>query len=59
MKSLFLKVKTYFNESMSELKKVNWLSKKEVIDLSLRVIIFSLIVSLILSIFDALILTIY
>jgi preprotein translocase SecE subunit len=53
------RISKYIKESLAEIKKVNWLSKNEVIILSIRVIIFSLIVALILSIFDAIILTIY
>ncbi len=53
------RVKKYISESVNELKKVNWLSKNEVLSFSLKVIIFSLLMALILGIFDAIILNIY
>jgi len=57
--NFFSNIKKYIEESLAELKKVNWPSRNEVVSLSIRVIIFSLIVALILSFFDAIILTIY
>lgn len=56
---MFDRLKKYINESVGELKKVNWLTRQEVISLSIKVIIFSLLISLILGIFDALILNIF
>jgi len=48
------KIKNYLKESFLELKKVKWLTKKETTDLTLEVIIFSLIFVIIYGIFDAL-----
>jgi len=48
------KVKNYLKESFTELKKVKWLTKGETINLTLEVIIFSLIFVVIYGIFDAL-----
>jgi preprotein translocase SecE subunit len=48
------KIKNYLKDSFNELKKVNWLSKKETVDLTIEVIIFSLIFVIIYGIFEAL-----
>jgi preprotein translocase SecE subunit len=49
------KIKNYLKESFLELKKVKWLTKEETINLTLEVIIFSLIFIIIYGIFDALV----
>jgi preprotein translocase SecE subunit len=49
------KIKNYLKESFLELKKVNWLTREETINLTLEVIIFSLIFVVIYGIFDALV----
>jgi len=49
------KIKNYLKESFLELKKVKWLTREETINLTLEVIIFSLIFVLIYGIFDALV----
>ncbi|MCL4358317.1 MAG: preprotein translocase subunit SecE [Patescibacteria group bacterium] len=36
------KIKNYFKESISELRKVNWLTKNETIQMTIEVIMFSL-----------------
>jgi preprotein translocase SecE subunit len=48
------KIKNYLKESFLELKKVKWLTREETINLTLEVIIFSLIFVIIYGIFDAL-----
>jgi preprotein translocase SecE subunit len=48
------KIKNYLKESFLELKKVKWLTKEETINLTLEVIIFSLVFVVIYGIFDAL-----
>ena len=47
------KIQNYLKESFLELKKVKWLTKEETINLTLEVIIFSLIFVVIYGIFDA------
>jgi len=47
------KLKNYLKESFLELKKIKWLTRKETIDMTLEVIIFSLIFVIIYGIFDA------
>jgi len=47
------KIKNYLKESFLELKKVNWLTRQETLDLTLQVILFSLIFVVIYGIFDA------
>jgi preprotein translocase SecE subunit len=49
------KIKNYLQESFLELKKVKWLTREETINLTLEVIIFSLIFVVIYGIFDALV----
>jgi preprotein translocase SecE subunit len=49
------KIKNYLKESFLELKKVKWLTREETINLTLEVIIFSLIFIVIYGIFDALV----
>jgi preprotein translocase SecE subunit len=49
------KIKNYLKESFLELKKVKWLTREETINLTLEVIIFSLIFVVIYGIFDALV----
>jgi preprotein translocase SecE subunit len=48
------KIKNYLKESFLELKKVKWLTREETTNLTLEVIIFSLIFVVIYGIFDAL-----
>jgi len=48
------KIKTYFTESYNELKKVNWPTKSETVNLTLIVIGFSLVVALFLGLLDIL-----
>ena len=48
------RIKNYLKESFWELKKVKWLTKEETINLTLEVILFSLIFIFIYGIFDAL-----
>jgi preprotein translocase SecE subunit len=48
------KIKNYLKESFLELKKVKWLTKEETINLTLEVVIFSLIFVIVYGIFDAL-----
>ena len=47
------KIKNYLRESFLELRKVKWLTREETINLTLEVIIFSLIFIVIYGIFDA------
>ncbi|KKT74509.1 MAG: hypothetical protein UW70_C0052G0004 [Candidatus Peregrinibacteria bacterium GW2011_GWA2_44_7] len=42
----------YFSDSFSELRKVTWPTKEQLVQLTIIVIIFSLIVALILGILD-------
>jgi preprotein translocase SecE subunit len=49
------KIKNYLKESFLELKKVKWLTREETINLTLEVIIFSLIFVVIYGIFDAIV----
>jgi preprotein translocase SecE subunit len=49
------KIKNYLKESFLELKKVKWLTREETINLTLEVIIFSLVFVVIYGIFDALV----
>lgn len=51
---MFDKIKNYLKESLNEFKKVNWLSRKETLNLTLEVIGFSLIFVLVFGLFDAL-----
>ncbi len=50
----FEKIKSYLKDSFNELKKVNWLSRKETINLTVEILIFSLIFVLLYGLFDAL-----
>jgi preprotein translocase SecE subunit len=52
------KIKNYLKESFLELKKVKWLTREETINLTLEVIIFSLIFVVIYGIFDSLVVSI-
>jgi preprotein translocase SecE subunit len=52
------KIKNYLKESFLELKKVKWLTKEDTINLTLEVIIFSLIFVVIYGIFDSLVVSI-
>lgn len=52
--NMISKIKTYFTESYNELKKVNWPTKSETVNLTLIVIGFSLIVALFLGLLDIL-----
>jgi preprotein translocase SecE subunit len=47
------KIKNYLKESFLELKKVKWLTRQETANLTLQVVLFSLIFILIYGIFDA------
>jgi preprotein translocase SecE subunit len=55
---MFEKIKNYLKESFLELKKVKWLTKEDTINLTLEVIIFSLIFVVIYGIFDSLVVSI-
>lgn len=48
------KIKKYFKESYWELKKVNWPTKNETVNLTVVVIVFSLIVAVFLGLLDIL-----
>jgi preprotein translocase subunit SecE len=52
--NMISKIKTYFTESYNELKKVNWPTKSETVNLTLIVIGFSLVVALFLGLLDIL-----
>mgnify|MGYP001123472612 CR=1 FL=1 len=52
------KIKNYLKGSFLELKNVKWLTQKETLNLTLEVIIFSLIFIVIYGIFDALLIRI-
>ncbi|MER3406826.1 MAG: preprotein translocase subunit SecE [Patescibacteria group bacterium] len=52
--NFFDKIKTYLKETISEVKKINWLSKKETIDLTLNVILFSLFFLIFFAVVDSL-----
>jgi preprotein translocase SecE subunit len=52
------RIQNYFKESFLELKKVKWLTRKELFDLTLEVIIFALIFVVIYGIFDAILIRI-
>ncbi len=45
----------YLKDSFNELKKVNWLSREETVNLTIEVLIFSLIFVILYGIFDAII----
>lgn len=51
---MFDKIINYIKDSVNELKKVNWISKKETLELTLEVVLFVLIFLVIYGIFDAL-----
>jgi len=51
-KLMFQRIKLYFQESLAELRRVNWPTRKEVINLTLVVVIFSIIVMVYLGILD-------
>lgn len=51
--NFFDKIKTYLKETISEVKKINWLSKKETIDLTLNVILFSLFFLIFFAVVDS------
>lgn len=42
----------YFSDSFSELRKVTWPTKEQLVELTIIVIIFSLVVALILGVLD-------
>ncbi|MFA6135904.1 MAG: preprotein translocase subunit SecE [Candidatus Paceibacterota bacterium] len=48
------KIKSYFIESYHELKKVNWPTKNETVNLTVVVIGFSIVVSIFLGLLDIL-----
>ena len=47
------KIKNYLKESFLELRKVKWLTREETIQLTLEVIVFSLIFIIIYGLFDS------
>jgi len=49
---MFSRLKNYFQESWIELRRVNWPTRKEVINLTLAVIIFSIIIMVFLGALD-------
>ncbi|MDD4761539.1 MAG: preprotein translocase subunit SecE [Candidatus Pacebacteria bacterium] len=49
---MVLKIKTFLKESFSELKRVNWPTKKETTRLTVVVIVLSLALALMLGVFD-------
>ena len=49
---MFQRIKAYFQESLAELRRVNWPTRKEVVNLTLVVVIFSIIVMVYLGILD-------
>lgn len=49
---MFSKIKSYFTESYQELKKVNWPTRSETINLTLVVIGFSLAIAIFLGVLD-------
>ena len=49
---MFQRIKLYFQESLAELRRVNWPTRKEAINLTLAVIIFSIIVMVYLGVLD-------
>jgi len=52
MKKIIAKIKSYFEESWRELKKVNWPTKPETIKRTIGVLTLSLFIALILGFFD-------
>jgi len=51
---MFNRLKSYLQESWIELRRVNWPTRKEAINLTLVVIIFSIIVMVFLGVLDGL-----
>ena len=49
---MFSRLKNYIQESWIELKRVNWPTRKESINLTLAVIIFSIIIMVFLGVLD-------
>jgi preprotein translocase subunit SecE len=49
---LFNKIKLFLKEAYNELKKVSWLSRKEVISSTIAIIVFILIVALFVGLID-------
>lgn len=52
MKKFFGKIISYFKESWTELSKVVWPTRKQVIEMTLAVIILAAVVGLLLGLFD-------
>ena len=52
MKKIIAKIKSYFEESWRELKKVNWPTKPETVKRTVGVLTLSLFIALILGFFD-------
>lgn len=52
MKKFFGKITGYFKESWSELSKVVWPNRKQVIEMTLAVIILSILVGVLMGIMD-------
>ncbi|GIW67496.1 MAG: hypothetical protein KatS3mg096_364 [Candidatus Parcubacteria bacterium] len=50
---MLVKIQNYLKESFLELKKVKWLTREETFNLTLEVIIFSLIFVVIYGVFDS------
>lgn len=49
---LFQNIQDYFREIKIELKKVSWVTRKDVVRYVIMVVVFSFIVTLILGLFD-------
>ena len=45
-------IKNYLKESISEFKKVNWLTWKETVDLTVKVILFTILFAIFYGIID-------
>ena len=52
MKKIIAKIKSYFEESWRELKKVNWPTKPETVKRTIGILTLSLFIALILGFFD-------
>jgi preprotein translocase SecE subunit len=49
---MFSRVIPFLKETKTEMKRVNWLTRKELMNFTISVIIFSLVVAVILGFFD-------
>ena len=52
MKKVFGKIVSYFRESLVELSKVVWPTRKQVIEMTLAVIVLAVVIGLLLGAFD-------